>query len=363
MSEPLILAPNELVIPLNALAEKKRTLTLTYSPLEFELLKYDPHEGPDGTIKQIAPLELKRRREAGGFTDEVFHEILSADDVRAAAISSGLLLPPNLPEVRERLAEERKRATRATRPVPTYLALDTNLFYERFFRLGEPPASLHGERNGFLLAVSEGVRNELNHAASKEFTAELAAKFEEQTGLPGFARAMVGRKIKKARKARLGLADLVHLTKGSFTAQPASAETGYDNDENDRIIAQSYRALAAQGDVLLLTSDSGMGTRARGERVEALVIQHPRLEDWKPAAVQDMRAFARFLSDLTHLAGSLHLGGAKAFARAEWPGKSEEDWDAERILIEFDAGADIRAQVERDVRAARRIRALGVRNA
>lgn len=363
MAEPLLLAPHELVILLNALAEKKRTLTITYPPLQFDLLKYEPHEGPDGTIKQLAPLELKRRRDAAGFRDDVFHEILSADDVRAAAISSGLLLPPNLAEVCERLADERRRATRATRPVPTYLALDTNLFYERFFRPGEPAALLTGERDGFLLAVSEGVRNELNHAATKEFTPEMASKFEEQTRLQGVARGLVGRKIKKARKARLGLADLVHMTKGSFTAQPTSAETGYDNDENDRIIAQSYRGLTAQGDVLLLTSDAGMGTRARGERVEPLVIQHPRAEDWKAGPVDDMRAFARFLSDLTHLAGILYLGGAKALVRADWPGKAEEDWDAERILIEFDAGAEIREQVERDVKAVRRVRALGVQNA
>jgi hypothetical protein len=266
-------------------------------------------------------------------------ELPSFSDLRNCLLSSGFLNYKNETEVTRKLLELREEARDPNkRPRPVFVAVDTNILYDRFLSrhlpLKDEVTGRTVEATDFRYVLSEIVQMEIDskiiHKYSREEIQGLASVMSHPELLKEFANAS-GR---RERTAKLAFNEMTYL-QTELRALRIKGTAARDKEMNDIEIARSYKQWARNGDfeVFLLTADEDMVNHARTSELMTMqlelpfaVPEHARIDPWK---VSDL------VYDLAVTFGVISLDNEEMLVFGEWGGKSSTDYIRENVKVRF----------------------------
>jgi len=257
---------------------------------------------------------------------EVFdREVPGYDDFRDALLSSGVIKPPNIEDVRERILREYR--LRAENPIeyprPIVLAVDTNVLFYRIVSnfLNDIPYRL-------TFAVSECVKREIARKANLRVRdlSELRRGLSFR-GLGTTRYVYDGILSLAARKALIALAELEYVKSNHMTYECSCEGIG------DRVIAKSYRDFMRENgvEVVVLTSDYRMRTYTSTVGLRSLFLKTPQEIDVKLT----YRNLAKLIYTLStyYITLKLYSGLRWVEVRGVYPGKTMERWVEEKVVV------------------------------
>ncbi|OGS56111.1 MAG: hypothetical protein A3K60_01055 [Euryarchaeota archaeon RBG_19FT_COMBO_56_21] len=265
-------------------------------------------------------------------------ELPSYSDLRNCLLSSGFLSYKNEKEITDRLLALREDSRDPNkRPRPVFVAVDTNILYDRFLSRHLPltdPTGRSVQAGDFRYVVSEVVLLEIDsrvtHKYSREEIRALAQVFSHPELLQEFSNGS-GR---RTRVAKLAINEMQYLLT-ELRALRIKGTPARDKEHNDIEIAQSYKHWARSNDydVVLLTADEDMVTHARAGELMPLpleipfaVPEHARIDPWK---------MSDLLFDLAVTFGVISLDNEDVRVFGEWGGKSSTDYAREHVKVVF----------------------------
>lgn len=357
----LTLSRPELQILINAmLRSETRYFHVAYPFYDLELFTLDIQK-PELT-KILRPDRMDWTRTERKPLNRSFSadELPSFNDLRNCMLSSGFIDYRNEREVATKLLSLKAEALDPNkRPRPVFVAVDTNVLYDRFLSrhlpLRDEESGMAVDAHDFRYVLSEIVQMEIDskitHKYSKEEIQALASVLSHRELLREFQNAS-GR---RQRIAKLAMNEMNYLLT-ELRALRIKGAAARDKERNDIEIAQSYKQWARNGDydVLLLTADEDMVSHARTSELMTLqlelpfeVPEHARIDPWR---ISDL------LYDLAVTFGVVTLNGDAVTILGEWGGKSSSDYMAENVRVRFSA-EELYPEIARQVAICRGIRA------
>lgn len=232
--------------------------------------------------------------------------------------------------------------------MPTYIAFDTNVFYNRVATRRIPGDFLGEHAHRVPFVVSEAVREELDRSANEKYTSKEVDALRRVLSVEGLVNALRNRSDKRARIANDALGEVNYLTTRLKAAEtPAQELPG--GEENDRVIAQSYRDWGQEryGRIVLVTSDSGMQVNASNKGLETIFLETPRMND-PPSGDLDERLLCHLIHDLAVRFQFLRIRGTGLTIWGDWSGKRPEEWMEDVVRIEH-TGSQAGSRFEEDL--------------
>lgn len=355
----LVVSRRELQILVNCIyASDKRYLHVTYPFFDLELFTLDIRKPELTGI--VRPSEFERARMERKPLDRSVSgdELPSYTDLRNCLLWSGFLNYRNEAEIARKLLELKDESRDPNkRPKPVFVALDTNILYDKFLSRHLPLRDeLTGrtvEAEDFRYALSELVQMELDsritHKYSRDEIGALSALFAHAELLSEFRNAS-GR---RARIAKLAFNEMNYVL-SDLRALRVKGTMAKDKERNDIEIAQSYKNFARGGDydVLLLTADEDMVSHARTSELMTMqlelpydVPEHARIDPW---------SISSLLYDLAVTFGVISVENEGLHLFGEWGGKTSTDYANENVKLVFKGDTRFEA-VSRQTDICRRI--------
>lgn len=337
----LVMSRRELQVLTNAIYRgDRRYIHVSYPFYDIELFTLDI--GKPELTKIVRPDAFDWARSSRKPLDRSVSadELPSYTDFRNCLLSSGFIDYKNEKEIARKLLELREEARDPNkRPRPVFVAVDTNILYNRFlsrhFPLSDDSGLASLEATDFRYVLSEVVQMEVDskitHKYSKDEIRGLASSFAHPEFLKEFSNAS-GR---RERTAKLAFNEMNYLLT-DLRALRVKGTATRGKERNDIEIAQSYKYWARGGDydVFLLTADEDMVNHARTSELMTLqlelpfsVPEHSRIDPWK---------MSDLLYDLTVTFGVIGLTNEGLIVFGEWGGKSSTDYQHENVKVRFE---------------------------
>lgn len=335
----LVMSRQELQILTNAIYRgETRYVHVFYPFYDLELFTLDI--GKPELTKIVRPGDFDWARTSRKPLDRAVNadELPSFNDLRNCLLSSGFLNYKNEGEIVDRLLTLREEARDPNkRPRPVFMAVDTNILYERFLSRHLPLTDATGrtlQAEDFRYVVSELVLLEIDskitHKYSREELRALGQTFAHPELLPEFSNGS-GR---RTRLAKLAINEIGYLLT-QLRALRIKGTAAKDKEKNDIEIAQSYKNWARSNDydVAIITADEDMVSHARTSELMPLqlempfeVPQHARIDPWK---------MSDLIYDLAITFGVIALENEGIRVFGEWAGKSSSDYLHENMKVVF----------------------------
>jgi hypothetical protein len=336
----LVMSRRELQILTNSIQRgDRRYIHVSYPFYDLELFTLDI--GKPELTKIVRPDAFDWARTSRKPLDRAVSadELPSYTDLRNCLLSSGFLDYKNEAEIARKLGDLRDEAKDPNkRPRPVFVAVDTNILYNRFLSRHLPVRDGSGRSSvkaaDFRYVLSEIVQMEVDshitHKYDRDEIQALAAVFAHPEILREFANAS-GR---RTRVSKLAFNEMNHLLT-ELKALRIKGTPVRGKERNDIEIAQSYKHWARGGDydVFLLTADEDMVNHARTSELMTLQLElpfavpdHARIDPWK---------MSDLLYDLAVTFGAISLDNAGILLLGEWGGKSSSDYQGERVKVRF----------------------------
>lgn len=290
-------------------------------------------------------------------------ELPSFSDLRNCLLSSGFLDYKNEAEIARKLVDLRDEARDPNkRPRPVFVAVDTNILYNRFlsrhFPMRDESRASSVEATDFRYVLSEIVQIEIDSKITHKYSRDEIQALAGVLAHPELLREFANASGRRERVAKLAFNEMNHLlTELKALRIKGSAVRG--KERNDIEIAQSYKHWARGGDydVFLLTADEDMVNHARTSELMTLqlelpfaVPEHSRIDPWKTSDL---------LYDLAVTFGAISLDNAGMLLLGEWGGKSSSDYQREKVkvgLLDESAYPEVARQLE----ICRKVASVGV---
>jgi len=334
----LVLSRRELQILTNAIYRgETRYLHVSYPLYEVELFALDV-EKPE--LKDIVrPDALDWARSERKPVDRSFSadELPSYSDIRNCLLSSGFLSYKNEAEITKKLLELREESRDPNkRPRPVFVAVDTNILYNRFLSrhlpMKEDVSGMTVEASDFRYVVSEIVQLEVDSKITHKYSRDEIQGLAKSLGHHEILKEFNNASGRRERTAKLAFNEMNFLM-NELKALRIKGSPARDKERNDIEIAQSYKQWARSGDydLFLLTADEDMVNHARTSELMTVqlelpfaVPEHARIDPWK---VSDL------LYDLAVTFGVISLDNEQMLVFGEWGGKSSSDYMRENVKV------------------------------
>lgn len=355
----LVMSRRELQVLTNAIYRSdRRYIHVSYPFYEIELFTLDIEKPELTHIVRPDAFDWARSTKKPLDRSVSADELPSYTDLRNCMLSSGFLNYKNEAEITRKLLELREEAQDPNkRPRPVFVAVDTNILYDRFLSrhlpLKDDSTGRTVEASDFRYVVSEIVQMEIDsritHKYSRDEVQGLAATLAHPELLREFANAS-GR---RERIAKLAFNEMNYLM-AELRALRLKGTPVKGKERNDIEIAQSYKHWARSGDydVFLLTADEDMVNHARTSELMTMqlelpfaVPEHARIDPWK---VSDL------IYDLAVTLGVISLDKEELLVFGEWAGKSSSDYAREHVKVRL-AFDDTYPQVAEQLDICRKI--------
>lgn len=277
-------------------------------------------------------------------------------DFKDCFLTSSALRPRGWSAFLDRIEGIREGARKPSGKVtPVYLAIDTNVAYARIFSRHFPYVKEDSflEPDDFSYVMSGIIRKEIDNRIryryGKEDLSTIFAKVRDKD----FLSRLAYRNELATRKAKLAQNEIDFLTKGLGALEITPQDYDFDKEKRDIIIAESYKSFKEENDVevLLLTFDQNMVNHAKNARLEPFAFEYPRDEDMRNAT--DPWAIHPLIHDLAIVFGGLRLNPFSAYVFGEWNGKSTEDYEKERVMLQVDDRLPFLKELDREVNISR----------
>lgn len=359
----LVVSRRDLQVLTNAIYRSdKRYVHISYPFYDLELFTLDIEKPELSNIVRPDAFDWTRSSRKPLDRSVSADELPSYTDLRNCLLSSGFLDYRNEPEITKKLLDLRDEARDPNkRPRPLFVALDTNILYNRFLSRHLPLIDESSGRSldatDFRYVLSEIVQMEIDtkitHKYSREEVQGLASVMAHPELLKEFSNAS-GR---RERTAKLAFNEMNFLL-GELRALRIKGTPTKGKERNDIEIAQSYKQWARAGDydVFLLTADEDMVNHARTSELMTLqlelpflVPEHARINPWK---------MSDLIYDLAVVFGAISLDSEDILVFGEWAGKGSSDFMHEHVKVRFANGENYPA-VSKQLDICRKILAQG----
>ena len=354
----LVMSRNELQILTNAIYRgESRYVHVSYPFYSIELFTLDIGKPELKDIVRPDAFDWARNSKRPLDRSVSADELPSFSDLRNCLLSSGFLNYKNEQEIKERLltlCEESRDPNK--RPRPVFVAIDTNILYDRFLSRHLPLTDGSGstlQATDFRYVVSEvvllEVDSKITHKYSRDEIRALAQVFSHPELLQEFSNAS-GR---RTRVAKLAMNEMNYLLT-ELRALRIKGTPARDKERNDIEIAQSYKNWSRSNDyeVVMLTADEDMVSHARASELIPLqleipfaVPEHARIDPWK---------MSDLIYDLAVTFGVISLDNEDVRVFGEWGGKSSSDYSRENVKVVFQ-NEDRHEVVSRQLGICRRV--------
>lgn len=290
-----------------------RDIKLSY-PIypQFEILRARPTKKG---YKLKFTSEAKDYRKKSKEFEKYSREMPSFYDFKDCLLTSGVISHVYPDDFEERVNRELKNRNKKVLFCP-----DTNLFYQKFLSSFE---GIESQNVGIVETVKDELENKMNskYSSTDIKGMKLYASYKEN-----LLDELRNRRKKDSRKAKY-LA-LEEYRKFSGRIIPASKESSYDSEENDKIIVKSLREEEKRNPVetILLTADEQMRDLCDVENVECEYLKHPYEFDAERCSHED---FVELVKNIALVFGFVKLNSVILFG--EFGGKS----DPEKLKIRF----------------------------
>ena len=336
----LILSRKELQILTNAIYRgDKRYIHISYPFYGIELFTLDIEKPELSKIVRADAFDWTRTERKPLNRSFSADELPSYSDLRNCLLSSGFLDYRNEPEITRKLIELREEAKDPNkRPRPVFVAVDTNILYDRFLSrhlpLVDESSGRVVEAGDFRYVLSEIVQMEVDSRITHKYSREELQGLASVVSHPELLKEFSNASGRRERVAKLAFNEMNFLlTELRALRIKGSATKG--KEMNDIEIAQSYKGWARGGDydVFLLTADEDMVNHARTSELMTVqlelpfaVPEHARIDPWR---------MSDLLYDLALVFGVIGLDNEEMTIFGEWGGKSSSDYIHENVKIRF----------------------------
>lgn len=336
----LVMSRRELQILTNSIHRgDKRYIHVSYPFYEVELFTLDI-EKPELT-NLVKPEDFDWSRTAKKPLDRSFSadELPSFTDFKNCLLSSGFVNYKNEAEITRKLLELREEAKDPNkRPRPVFVAVDTNILYNRFLSrhlpLKDEETGAIVEASDFRYVLSEIVQMELDSRITHKYSRDEIQGLSSVLSHPELLREFSNGSGRRERIAKLAFNEMSYLLT-ELKALRIKGTMAKGKERNDIEIAQSYKNWARSGDydVFLLTADEDMVNHAMASELMTLQLEmpydvpaHARIDAWR---------LSDLLYDLALVFGALSLDNEGMVVLGEWGGKSSSDYIGERVKVRF----------------------------
>jgi len=359
----LVMTRQELQILTNSLyTGEKRYIHVSYPFYELELFTLDINRPELTHIVRPDAMDWARSSRKPLDRSVSADELPSFSDLRNCLLSSGFLGYKNEAEVARKLVDLRDEARDPNkRPRPVFVALDTNILYNRFlsrhFPMRDESRGSSVDASDFRYVLSEIVQMEIDSKITHKYSREEIHGLSSVLAHPELVRELANASGRRERAAKLAFNEMNHLLT-ELKALRIKGTPVRGKERNDIEIAQSYKRWARGGDydVFLLTADEDMVNHARTSELMTLqlelpydVPEHARINPWK---------MSDLLYDIAIAFGAVALDNPGIILLGEWGGKSSSDYQGERVKVRM---ADEKAypEVARQLEICRKVVAAG----
>lgn len=336
----LVLSRNELQILTNAVfRSERRYVQVSYPFYDLRLFTLDIEKPMLKDVVRAEEFDKERFRRKPTNRDVGSDECPRYNELRNCFLSSGVVEYKNEADIRTKLVELKEEAGNPNkRPRPVFVAVDTNILYNRFlsrnFPMVDERTGGHVDADDFRYVLSEIVQMEVDSRITHKYSRreinvlsklfahpELLEEFNNGSGL-------------NERVAKLAFNEMDHLLT-DLRALRIKGTPVKGKERNDIEIAQSYKNWARNGDydVLMLTADEDMVSHARTSELMTLQLELPfelptqaRIDPW---GVSDL------LYDLALTFGVISLDNEGVHLFGEWGGKTSSHYQRECVMARF----------------------------
>jgi hypothetical protein len=333
----LVVSRQELQILTNSIYRSdRRYVHVAYPLYEIELFVLDI-EKPELT-KIVRPDKLDWARSTRKPLDRSVSadELPTFNDLKNCLLSAGFLEYKNEQEISRELANLRDEVHDPNkRPRPVFVAVDTNVLYERFLSRHMPLKDAETGRTvdslDFRYALSEIVQLEIDARITHKYSRDEIQGLIASLGHGDLIREFSNGSGRKERLAKLAFNEMNFLLTDLKALRVRGTPTK-GKEKNDIEIAQSYKYWARDGqyDVFLLTADEDMVNHARASELMTMqlefpydVPEHGRMDPWK---------MSDLIYDLALVFGVISLDDS-TIVFGEWAGKSSSDYQRENVKV------------------------------
>jgi len=359
----LVMSRGELQILTNSIQRgDRRYIHVSYPFYDLELFTLDI--GRPELTKIVRPDAFDWARTSRKPLDRSVSadELPSYSDLRNCLLSSGFLEYKNEAEIARKLVDLRDEARDPNkRPRPVFVAVDTNILYNRFLSRHLPMRDGSGRSSvkaaDFRDVLSEIVQMEIDSHITHKYDRDEIQALATVFAHPEIVREFANASGRRTRVSKLAFNEMNHLLT-ELKALRIKGTPVRGKERNDIEIAQSYKHWARGGDydVFLLTADEDMVNHARTSELMTLqlelpfaVPEHSRIDPWK---------MSDLLYDLAVTFGAVSLDNAGILLLGEWGGKSSSDYQGERVKVRF-LDEHAHPEVARQLEICRKVAAMG----
>ena len=335
----LVMSRKELQILTNAVYRgDTRYVHVSYPFYDMELFTLDMEKPELKSIVRPDAFDWARNSKKPLDRSVNADELPSYNDLRNCLLSSGFLSYKNEREITDRLLTLREDSRDPNKmPRPVFIAVDTNILYDRFLSRHLPLSDSTGrsvQAGDFRYVVSEIVLLEIDSKVTHKYSRDEIRALGQVFSHPELLQEFSNGSGRRTRVAKLAINEMEYLLT-ELRALRIKGTAARDKEKNDIEIAQSYKHWARSNDydVVLLTADEDMVTHARAGELMPLqleipfqVPEHARIDPWK---VSDL------LYDLALTIGVISLDNEHVLLYGEWGGKSSTDYAQERVKVVF----------------------------
>lgn len=336
----LVLSRRELQIVTNAIYRgDTRYVHVFYPFYELELFTLDV--GKPELSRMVRPDAFDWTRTNKKPLDRSFSadELPSFTDLRNCLLSSGFLNYKNEGEITRKLLELREEARDPNkRPRPVFVAVDTNILYDRFLSrhlpLKDDATGRSVDASDFRYVLSEIVQMEIDSRIVHKYSRDEIQGLSSVLGHPELLREFANASGRRERVAKLAFNEMNYVL-AELRALRIKGTPAREKEKNDIEIARSYKQWARSGDfeVFLLTADEDMVNHARTGELMTLqlelpfaVPEHARIDPWR---------MTDLIYDLALTFGVISLENEQMLVLGEWAGKSSTDYLRENVKVRF----------------------------
>jgi len=336
----LVMSRRELQILTNAIYRgDTRYLHVSYPLYELELFTLDI--GKPELTKIVRPDAFDWTRTNKKPMDRSFSadELPSFTDLKNCLLSSGFLNYKNEAEITRKLLELKEEARDPNkRPRPMFVAVDTNILYDRFLSrhlpLKDDATGKIVEASDFRYVLSELVQMEIDSRIVHKYSRDEIQGLISVLGHAELVKEFSNASGRRERIAKLAFNEMNYVL-AELRALRIKGTPARNKEMNDIEIARSYTQWARSGDfeVFLLTADEDMVNHAMTGELMTLqlelpfvVPEHARIDPW---AVSDL------IYDLALTFGMVSFQNEQMLVMGEWGGKSSVDYSKENVKVRF----------------------------
>lgn len=295
----------------------------------------------------LAPIRSKGASEA-------IDDLPSYDDLRTAVWNTIQLPDKVIHPICDEISEMAKQRMDPYRyPMPTALAIDTNIAYHRLlsrmFLRSDVLEQIGLRPRDIQIVISNLVEEEISRSIARKYSRSDIAALQRAIKDQVLVRGMTNICYKKGRKALNAQAeiDLLGRTASLWRVGGGRAPDDKEGIDNEIVRSLAEHSSAQRLNIIFLTGDDKCRAHAFSHKLPSILVEFPKeipqVMNFDPWLLVEM------LHDLSITFVGLHLKELDVKIIGDWSGKSAEDYHAERVKLIISSDSPIGLDLNRDL--------------